>query len=106
MMSEEMYESAKFKKHTAGVIKTVNTAVGMLGPDLTPLVKVLKGLGKRHVKYGVLEAHYAVVGQALIETLAAALQDAFTDEVKAAWVDVWGVISGTMIEGAEYPVAE
>jgi len=102
MMSEEMYASASFQKHIAGVIRTVNTAVGMLGPDLAPLADILKKLGKRHEGYGVLEAHYAVVGQALIETLAAALQDAFTDEVKAAWVDVWGVISGAMIEGAAY----
>jgi hemoglobin-like flavoprotein len=102
MMSEEMYASASFQKHVAGVIRTVNTAVGMLGPDLAPLAEILKKLGKRHKGYGVLEAHYSVVGQALIETLAAALQDAFTDEVKAAWVDVWGVISGAMIEGAAY----
>ena len=102
MMSDAMYENPKFKKHAAGVIRTVNTAVGMLGPDLAPLVKILHGLGKKHVGYGVLEAHYAVVGQALIETLAAALGEAFTDEVKAAWVDVYGVISGAMIEGAAY----
>ena len=97
-----MYASSKFKKHAAGVISTVNTAVGMLGPDLAPLVDILKKLGKRHAGYGVLEPHYAVVGQALIETLEAALGDAFTDEVKAAWLDVYGVISSTMIEGAAY----
>lgn len=97
-----MYESAKFKKHAAGVIRTVNTAVGMLSPDLAPLAEILKKLGKRHSGYGVLEPHYAVVGQALIETLATALGDEFTDEVKAAWVDVYDVISKSMIEGAGY----
>jgi hemoglobin-like flavoprotein len=102
MMSEEMYESPKFKKHAAGVVGTVNTAVNMLGPDLSPLVDVLKALGKKHVKYGVVEAHYAVVGQALIETLDAAMSDKFTADVKAAWLEIWGIISSTMIAGADY----
>jgi len=101
-MSEGMYECPKFKKHAAGVIRTVNTAVGMLGPDLSALADVLKALGKKHVKYGVLEAHYAVVGQALIETLAAAMGDKFTADVKAAWLSIWGIISSTMIAGADY----
>ena len=102
MMSDEMYASPAFKKHASGVISTVNTAVGMLGPDLSPLVDVLKQLGRTHKDYGVLEPHYAVVGQALIETLDAALGDAFTDEVKNAWLEIWGVIKDTMIAGAEY----
>ena len=100
-----MYESPSFKKHAGSVISTVNTAVGMLGPDLAPLADVLKKLGKRHAGYGVLEPHYSVVGEALIDTLSTALQSAFTDEVKAAWLEIWGIISSTMIEGAEYPKA-
>lgn len=80
----------------------MNVAVGMLGPDLSPLVDILKKLGRKHKIYGVLEAHYGIVGQALIQTLAAAMGDSFSDEVKAAWVEVWGVISSTMIEGAGY----
>ena len=74
----------------------------MLGPDLSPLADILKGLGRKHKVYGVLEAHYDIVGQALIQTLSVAMADAFTDEVKAAWGEVWGVISSTMIEGAGY----
>ena len=97
-----MFENPRFKKHAKGVVGTVNKAVGMLGPDLSPLVEILKKLGKRHKGYGVLEAHYPVVGQALIETLDAALGDKFTEDVKAAWLEIWGVISSTMIAGAEY----
>ena len=50
-----------------------------------------------------MEPHYDVVGRALIETLSIALERAFTDDVKAAWLEIWGVIRGTMIEGADYP---
>mmetsp|Transcript_7557 Transcript_7557/g.8649 ORF Transcript_7557/g.8649 Transcript_7557/m.8649 type:complete len:98 (-) Transcript_7557:1356-1649(-) len=97
-----MYSDPSFKKHAAGVIATVNVAVGMLDPDLDGLLDVLRKLGRKHKVYGVLEAHYPVVGEALIGTLNDALGDAFTDDVKAAWVDLYGVISNTMIEGAGY----
>ena len=30
----------------------------MLGPDLEPVTMTLEELGARHVKYGVIEAHY------------------------------------------------
>mmetsp|Transcript_10147 Transcript_10147/g.14343 ORF Transcript_10147/g.14343 Transcript_10147/m.14343 type:complete len:152 (+) Transcript_10147:105-560(+) len=101
-MSEEMFKSKRFKHHAKGVISTVNVAVSMLGPDLEPLVKILKDLGKKHVQYGVLKPHYEIVGQALIETLAAAMGDKFTNDVKNAWISVYDVISSTMIEGAGY----
>lgn len=103
MSGEEMYESEKLIKHASNVINTVNTAVQMLEDNkVDELLPVLKGLGKRHVAYGVLEPHYDVVGQALLATLEAAEGDAFTDEVKAAWTEIYGVISSTMIEGAGY----
>ncbi len=101
-MAEEMFADPAFKAHASKVISTVNTAVGMLQPDLDGLVKVLKELGKKHKRYGVLEAHYAVVGEALIGTLSDALGEAFDADVKAAWVELYGVISTTMISGAEY----
>ena len=98
-MSKELFESKKFKKHATGVISTVNVAVGMLAPDLDPLVGVLQGLGKKHKAYGVLPAHFDVVGQALLETLGDALGDKFTSDVKTAWTELWTVISTTMISG-------
>mmetsp|Transcript_22283 Transcript_22283/g.32565 ORF Transcript_22283/g.32565 Transcript_22283/m.32565 type:complete len:151 (+) Transcript_22283:46-498(+) len=102
IMSDSLFSDPKFKKHAAGVVGTVDAAVGMLGPDLSPLVEILKKLGRKHKNYKVKEEHYAIIGQALIATLAAAMADAFTDEVKAAWVEIYGVISSTMIEGACY----
>ena len=40
--------------------------------------------------------------QALLATLEEGLGDHFTDDVKAAWKAVYGVVSSTMIAGAEY----
>ena len=95
----ELYESAKLKSHALKVMNTVGVAVSMLD-DVPALLPVLEGLGKKHVDYGVVPAHYEVVGQALLDTLALGLGDAFTPELKAAWAEIYGVVSSTMIKGA------
>ena len=70
------------------------------------LLPVLRQLGARHGGYGVKESHYATVGTALIRTLEQGLGVAFTDEVRQAWVDLYGVISSTMIEAAQRASAQ
>ena len=101
---EVLYASPGLKKHGATVVTTVGTAVDGLS-DLGALVPVLVALGKRHVGYGVLPPHYDVVGQALIATLGDALGDAFTEDVKAAWLAVYGIVQKTMI-GDNYDAAD
>ncbi len=96
-----MFEDKKFMVHMKAVIGAVDKAVGMLeAQDMDSLVAMLKPLGKRHVKYGVIEAHYPIVGEALLGTFSDALGDKLTAEDKAAWEEIYGVISSTMIEGA------
>ena len=68
------------------------------------LIPALQGLGKRHVEYGVTDAHYATVGAALLQTLEQGLGAAFTPEVKAAWTAVYGTIQSVMIEAAHSKV--
>ena len=58
----------------------------------------VRALARRHVSYGVKEEYYPTVGQALIETLAAGLGEAFTPEVREAWVAAYGLLSSVMIE--------
>jgi hemoglobin-like flavoprotein len=64
---------------------------------------VLRQLGARHGGYGVVDAHYASVGTALLQTLAQGLGAAFTPEVRDAWAETYGLISRTMIEAARVP---
>ena len=64
---------------------------------LDELVPILTSLGTKHVGYGVVPEHYAVVGEALIATLGDALGDAFDAETKGAWVAVYGIVQKTMI---------
>ncbi len=63
---------------------------------------ILKDLGKRHKGYGVIEAHYPVVGSALLATLEQGLGDGYTPEIAAAFGAMWGVVADTMKAGAEY----
>jgi len=68
--------------------------------DLEALVPKLKALGMRHAGYGATAEHYDVVGDVLLLTLARALGDAFTPNVRAAWTKVYGVLAATMQAGA------
>ena len=60
----------------------------------------LRELGARHLDYGTLDAHYAVVGTALLDMLSEVLGDVFTPATKAAWTEFYALISRKMIEGA------
>ena len=72
---------------------------GLTQPET--ILPTIKGLGVRHVKYGAEAAHYAPVGAALIWTLEQGLGNAFTDDVRDAWVAAYALLSGVMIEAAE-----
>jgi len=65
--------------------------------DLEALVPVVQRLGARHRKYGVETSHYGAFAEALIWTLEQGLADAFTPEIRTAWVNVYGVLAETMI---------
>ena len=86
------------------LMQMIGFCVGKLDA-LDELVPVVKSLGARHVGYGVVESDYAAVGAALLWTLEQGLGPAFTPEVKDAWATVYGVLSGTMLAGAETATA-
>lgn len=65
----------------------------------------LSELGDRHVEYGVLPAHYGIVGEALLYTLATALGDRWTPRIEKGWTLVYGLVSTAMMAGASRRVA-
>lgn len=79
----------------------IGTAVAGL-TNLEAIVPAVQDLGKRHKGYNVPKESYATVGAALIDTLSVGLGDAFTVEVKEAWVKVYTLLSEVMIEASEY----
>ena len=77
----------------------LGAAVGKLD-DLDTLVPVLQSLARRHVGYGVQDAHYQTVGAALLKTLEQGLGDDFTPPVREAWAAVYGLVADVMIRAS------
>lgn len=73
--------------------------------NLDTLVPAVRDLGARHGGYGVRDGHYDTVAAALLWTLEKGLGEGFTRETKEAWVAVYGVLAGTMKDGARSAVA-
>jgi len=78
----------------------INTAVNALD-KLESIVPAVQDLGKRHVDYGVTDAMYDTVAEALIWTLGQGLGEDFTDDVKAAWVETYTILATTMKDAAK-----
>ncbi len=55
----------------------------------TKVFALAEGVSKSHLKYGVTEAHYATVGQALLFAVGQGLGEDYTLEVEAAWRSVY-----------------
>ena len=87
------------KEQGRKLMAMLNIAVNALD-KLEIIVPILQQMGKRHVAYGVEDEHYDIVGEALIWTLAAGLKDDFTEDTKAAWIDVYTLVADTMKSAA------
>ena len=95
-----IFKDPIFVKHAKSVVAMLDVAVNMLGPDLEPVTEALEDLGARHCQYGVLPAHYPIVGEALLKTLGAALGDAWTPTVEKGWTGIFGFVATSMQRGA------
>lgn len=89
----DMDEQAK--KLFSSLVLVVNN---LTKPDT--LTNALKGLGTKHIKYGVLPEHYPMVGATLLKTMATTLKDDWTPNVEKAWTEAYTVIAEVMLEGA------
>ena len=86
----------------AKLMATLGLVVAGLN-DLSKIVPAAESLARKHVAYGVKDAHYAPVGAALIWTLERGLGPDFTPETRDAWVEAYGILSSVMIAAAEAP---
>ena len=77
----------------------INTAVVSLD-QLGPILGAVEDMGRRHVAYGVTEAHYDTVGSALIWTLGKGLGEQFTPAVRDAWVETYTTLASAMKQAA------
>ena len=77
----------------------LTVAVNGLGA-FDSLAPALRDLAVRHAGLGVKAEHYAPLGAALIWVMEQNLGEDFTEEVRNAWISVYGALSQVMIEAA------
>ena len=81
--------------------------VAVRGLDATEqLIPALEALGRRHASYDVTDEHYDTVGTALLWTLEQGLGDAYTPEVRDAWVSTYTLVATIMKTAAAGVEAE
>jgi hemoglobin-like flavoprotein len=96
MFKGDMFEQGR------KLMMIINTAVNSLD-NLGPILGAVEDMGRRHVGYGVTEAHYDTVGSALIWTLGKGLGEQFTPAVKDAWVETYTTLASAMKQAAYTP---
>jgi hemoglobin-like flavoprotein len=62
------------------------------------ILSAVQDLGRRHTGYGVREDHFTSFAHALIWTIEQALEDAYTDDIRDAWIAAYELLSGIMID--------
>jgi len=66
----------------------------------TYLNKLLKSLGKRHLKYGVSVEEYQLLGNTLIKTLRSFLGSKWSQKLENTWRQAYQLIVQIMLEGS------
>jgi hemoglobin-like flavoprotein len=98
-----LFANTHMEKQAKQLFKSLVLVVDNLRhPD--QLVSALKGLGTRHVQYGVLPKHYPMVGSALLKTFSTCLDSAWTPTTEKAWSEAYTVVTELMLSGTDYPV--
>lgn len=67
---------------------------------LDDLLPAVEALGRRHGAYGVHDAHYATVADALLWTLERGLGARFTPAVRDAWAEAYTLLATVMKRAA------
>ena len=90
-----LFAHSDMKEQRKKLMQMIGFAVRSLG-KMDELIPAVRGLGKRHVGYGVQDHHYDTVGAALIWTLEQGLGDALTAEARESWTMVYSTLAAVM----------
>ena len=72
-------------------------AVQLIDPDAPDFTPVLNRIAHKHVSLGIRASEYLVVGKYLLGAVKTVLGDAVTDEVAAAWDEVYWLFATALI---------
>lgn len=97
-------QKRKLVKMLAFIVKAMDWVEADWKDDVDPsedLMLVVLAMGRRHTNlYRIPDESYATVGEALLWTLDYGLGDAFTPQVKNAWVRLYTLMAQTMRMGS------
>jgi hemoglobin-like flavoprotein len=97
-----LFVNTRMEEQARKLFKSLVLIVESLrSPDV--LTNTLKGLGTRHIQYGVLPKHYPMVGSTLLKTLSMCLGREWTTNTKQAWSEAYATVTQLMLSGTEYP---
>jgi len=94
-----MFAKSDMAEQRKKLMQMITVAVRGL-PRLDELLPAVQALGRRHVGYGVTDAHYDTVGAALLWTLEQGLGADFTPDVRDAWTATYTTLAGVMRSAA------
>ncbi len=92
LFSKNMQDQGRLLTHMLGGI-----VYSLARPEY--LVLGLKKLGNDHLRYGVKEAYYPVVKEALLESIPEILEDFYNPKIKKAWEQTLDFVIETMKAG-------
>ena len=90
-----LFQDVDLESQKVKLVHAISAVVQSID-DIEAMLTMLEDLGRRHIDYGVKESHYDDVGSALLKTLETGLADAWTEDVKQAWVEVYTLVSTAM----------
>ncbi|KAJ7290895.1 hypothetical protein O6H91_05G070500 [Diphasiastrum complanatum] len=96
--SVPLEKNAKLKAHALIIFKlTCESAVQLSEQgSLVKLTPTLRKLGQSHHLLGVVDAHFEVVKSALLISLEEALQEHWSQKMKAAWAEAYDQLTSVM----------
>jgi hemoglobin-like flavoprotein len=83
------------KTKLTGMLATIVGAADQ--PEM--FASIVENLGRRHALFGVTEAHYPAVGEALIWSLDQVLGPHLTPDAREAWHELYGLVQVSMVRG-------
>jgi hemoglobin-like flavoprotein len=86
-------------------LKLMDTIAAMVGAldnrDL--LQSIISHTGRHHAQFGVTSAHFSAFGDALIWSLERQFGDAYSPELREAWITLYNDVQGEMMRAAGSP---
>lgn len=95
-----MFSRVSTNEQSRKLLSMLNYVISKLN-NLDDIIVEVEKLAQRHVRYGVEDGHYILVGRALLWTLEAGLGENWNPCLKNAWANCYTMLAEAMIKAAK-----